>query len=245
MRVTYEDWEEEMWSPESVARTSELVVLATQETPAAEELAEVTRYVRNPPVLVADSERIYETGAFGKYWSPMSHPLLSQPLREELDMKLDFLFNFYKNQVEHQLSPDLWLWFYFLRTGRADVYRMAEALTRHTGEVDVYHLGKYRGLGTRHGVQHWSDSCKQARISNAPYRKQFYYLSDGDERIGDLLEETLDTEKTFIILDPYRKVRKHKKTYRPDLGVLSISLGTDWSALAAAWFIECERHGPR
>ncbi|KKY14071.1 putative secreted protein [Diplodia seriata] len=144
-----------------------------------------------------------------------------------------------------ELSPDLWLWLYFLRTGRADVYRMAEALTRHTGEVDVYHLGKYKGLGTRHGVQHWSDSCKQARISNALYRRYFYYLSGGDERVGDLMEETLETEKTFLTLDPYRKVRKDRDTYRPDPTALTISLGTDWSALAAAWFIEWQRRGPK
>ncbi|CZR58855.1 uncharacterized protein PAC_08747 [Phialocephala subalpina] len=144
-----------------------------------------------------------------------------------------------------ELSPDLWLWLYFLQTGRADVYRMAEALTRHTGEVDVYHLGPYKGLGTRHGVQHWSDSCKQARISNALYRKYFYYLSGGDERVGELLQEVLDTEQAILTLDPYRKVRKDKATYQPDATALSISLGTDWSALAAAWLIEFERRGPR
>jgi hypothetical protein len=40
-----------------------------------------------------------------------------------------------------ELSTDLWLWLSFLRGGRADVFRMAEAMTRHTGEVDVYHVG--------------------------------------------------------------------------------------------------------
>ncbi|KAL1640453.1 hypothetical protein SLS58_006951 [Diplodia intermedia] len=244
MRVTYEDWEEGMGSAHGVARTSELCLLVTRGTPGEGELAALTR------------------------------------LQQDLDSKLDFLFNFYKGQVEQrkwygfwdhgdimhtydadrhtwrydvggyawdnsELSPDLWLWLYFLRTGRADVYRMAEALTRHTGEVDVYHLGKYKGLGTRHGVQHWSDSCKQARISNALYRRYFYYLSGGDERVGDLMEETLETEKTFLTLDPYRKVRKDRDTYRPDPTALTISLGTDWSALAAAWFIEWERRGPK
>lgn len=29
-----------------------------------------------------------------------------------------------------ELSPDLWLWYYFLRTGRSDVYCIAEAMTR-------------------------------------------------------------------------------------------------------------------
>ena len=32
-----------------------------------------------------------------------------------------------------ELATDLWLWMYFLHTGRADVFKMAEAMTRHTG----------------------------------------------------------------------------------------------------------------
>lgn len=144
-----------------------------------------------------------------------------------------------------ELSPDLWLWQYFLQTRRSDVFRVAEALTRHTGEVDVYHIGKYKGLGTRHGVQHWSDSCKQLRISNASYRRHFYHLSGADERIGDLLHECLHGEDTLTTLDPYRKVRKDKTTYRPNPEAVSVSLGTDWSALAVAWLVEVERRGPR
>ncbi|KAE8375950.1 hypothetical protein BDV26DRAFT_305861 [Aspergillus bertholletiae] len=143
-----------------------------------------------------------------------------------------------------ELSPDLFFWLYFLRTSREDVYRLAEALTRHTGEVDVYHAGPWKGLGTRHGVQHWSDSCKQARISNALYRWVFFYLTGGDERTGELLEETLHAEKTFLALDPYRKVRRDKTSYKPTSKAVSISLGTDWSAFAAAWFIAWERRAP-
>ena len=40
-----------------------------------------------------------------------------------------------------ELASNMWLWYNFLRTGRADIWRMAEAMTRHTGEVDVYHIG--------------------------------------------------------------------------------------------------------
>ena len=61
-----------------------------------------------------------------------------------------------------ELSTDLWLWYSFLRTGRADIFRMAEAMMRHTGEVDVYHFGRFAGLGTRYGVVHWGDSCEAA-----------------------------------------------------------------------------------
>lgn len=141
-----------------------------------------------------------------------------------------------------ELSPDLWLWFAYLRSGRADIYRFAEAMTRHTGEVDVYHVGEWRGLGTRHGVQHWGDSAKQLRISNANYRRHFYFLT-ADERVGDLLHELVDSEATFLVLDPIRKIRE--EPYEPDPEALAIGFGTDWSALAAAWLTEWERRGPK
>lgn len=143
-----------------------------------------------------------------------------------------------------ELSPDLFFWLYFLRTGRHDIYRFAEALTRHTGEVDVYHIGDWKGLGTRHGVQHWSDSAKQARISQPQYRKYFYYLSGGDERVGELLEELLDSDKTYGLLDPNRKVRTDGWTPSPG-STVAIGLGTDWSALAAGWLIDWERRTSR
>ncbi|KNG88864.1 hypothetical protein ANOM_003689 [Aspergillus nomiae NRRL 13137] len=143
-----------------------------------------------------------------------------------------------------ELSPDLFFWQYFLRTGRADIYRFAEALTRHTGEVDVYHIGNWKGLGTRHGVQHFADSAKQVRIAQPQYRKYFYYLSGGDERVGELLEEAIDADKTYGILDPQRKVRTDGWTPEPGKPV-AFSLGTDWAGLAAGWLIEWERRGPR
>lgn len=141
-----------------------------------------------------------------------------------------------------ELSPDLWLWYAFLRSGRADIFRFAEAMTRHTGEVDVYHLGKWAGLGTRHGVLHWADSAKQQRISTAVYRRIYYFLT-ADERTGDLLSELVDSDRTFLVLDPLRKIRT--EPYTPDPHALSIGLGTDWSGLAAAWLAEWERRGPK
>ncbi|KAJ0418753.1 hypothetical protein BJY00DRAFT_175726 [Aspergillus carlsbadensis] len=143
-----------------------------------------------------------------------------------------------------ELSPDLFLWQQFLRTGREDVYRLAEALTRHTGEVDVYHIGDWKGLGTRHGVQHWGDSAKQVRITQPQYRKYFFYLSGGDERVGELLEEALDTDKTYGVLDPQRKVREDGWTPQPGQPT-AITLGTDWAGLAGGWLLEWERRGPR
>ena len=143
-----------------------------------------------------------------------------------------------------ELSPDLFFWQYFLRTGRADVYRFAEALTRHTSEVDAYHIGEWKGLGTRHGVLHFADSAKQARITQPQYRKYFFYLTGGDERVGEILEEMLDTDKTYGVLDAHRKVRKDGWVPEPGKPT-SISLGTDWAALAGGWLMEWERRGPR
>ncbi|QKJ21285.1 Tat pathway signal sequence domain protein [Microbacterium hominis] len=141
-----------------------------------------------------------------------------------------------------ELSPDLWLWYSYLRTGRADVFRLAEAMTRHTGEVDVYHLGRWQGLGSRHNVQHWGCSAKQLRISSPIYRRFFHYLT-ADERVGDLLTELRDSDARFLDTDPTRKVRPDAATYRPDRGALAVGLGTDWGALAATWLADWERTG--
>ncbi|KAI8964602.1 hypothetical protein F5Y11DRAFT_355481 [Daldinia sp. FL1419] len=144
-----------------------------------------------------------------------------------------------------ELSPNLFFWNYFLRTGRADVYRFAEAHARHTGEVDVYHIGPFKGFGTRHGVQHWGDSSKQIRVSTPIYRQVFYYLSGGDERTGELLHELMDAEQAFLTVDPRRKVRQDNGTYVIDPTALDLDIGLDWSGLASTWFLEWERRGPR
>lgn len=136
-----------------------------------------------------------------------------------------------------ELSTDLWLWLYFLHTGRADVFKMAEAMTRHTGEVDVYHSGRFKGFGTRHGVQHFSDSSKQLRISNVLYRRIYFYLT-GDERVGDLISELQDCQKSLLVLDSHRKVQQHAGI--PE-GFAMTNIGLDCGPLAAAWLTAWER----
>lgn len=144
-----------------------------------------------------------------------------------------------------ELSPDLFFWNFFLRTGRADVYRLAHDQVRHGGDVDSYHLGNFTGLGTRHGVQHWSDSAKQARIATPVYRKTFFYISGGDERTGDLVREVIDVDKAFVLVDARRKVRDPSVVYVPDPKALYLNFGTDWAGIAQAYLIEWERRGPR
>jgi hypothetical protein len=152
-----------------------------------------------------------------------------------------------------ELSSDLWLWYSYLRSGRADVFRMAEAMCRHTGEVDVYHIGPYRGFGTRHGVQHWSDSSKQPRVSNATYRRIYYYLT-ADERCGDLMRALVDSEHTLKRVEIGRKVDARGSRIAPPGGnsavraegklpedQVFVQFGTTWGSVVSAWYTEWER----
>lgn len=141
-----------------------------------------------------------------------------------------------------ELSTDIWLWTYFLSTGRADVFRMAEAMTRHTGEVDVHHVGRFSPLGSRHNVLHWGCSAKQLRISTAANRRYYYYLT-ADERTGDLMREQIDAVRTLQSVVPIRKVNPEVPKNTENSNVASVGFGTDWGAIAAAWLTEWERTG--
>jgi hypothetical protein len=140
-----------------------------------------------------------------------------------------------------ELGTDMWLWYSFLRSGRADVFRMAEAMTRHTSEVDCYHLGRFAGLGSRHNVRHWGCGAKEARISQAAYRRFYYYLTT-DERTGDVMREMMVQAPDRIAeFDPMRlaqPITEAEKKYPA-----RIRLGPDWFALAGNWMTEWERTG--
>ncbi|GAA2372985.1 Tat pathway signal sequence domain protein [Nonomuraea africana] len=271
LEITYEDYEPGFGDARGVARTHELTLRAYAATPRAEELAEHAAALNSPGLLRAAPERILQAGVFGDWGLPDRSTPAHAEIEDRLDFLFEHYvrereqrrwYGFWDyGDVMHtydadrhtwrydvggyawdnsELSPDLWLWYQYLRTGRADVFRFAEAMTRHTGEVDVYHLGRWKGLGTRHNVQHWGCSCKQLRVSNAAYRRFLYYLT-ADERTGDLLDELSAPEETFVAIDPLRKVRDDG--YAPDPSALSVGLGADWGALAAAWLTRWERHG--
>jgi hypothetical protein len=147
-----------------------------------------------------------------------------------------------------ELSTDIWLWLYYLSTGRADVFRFAEAMTRHTGEVDVHHIGRFAPLGSRHNVQHWGCSAKQLRISTATNRRYYYYLT-GDERVGDLMREQVEAGRALLKFPPGRKLAFANQQGDQSRGTptspnsVGASMGTDWGSLAGAWLTEWERTG--
>jgi PcRGLX-like protein C-terminal alpha/alpha toroid domain/PcRGLX-like protein central beta sandwich domain/PcRGLX-like N-terminal RIFT barrel domain len=136
-----------------------------------------------------------------------------------------------------ELMPNMWLWYSYLRSGREDIFRMAEALTRHTGEVDVYHLGRFKGLGSRHNVVHWGGGAKEVRISQAALGRFYYYLTT-DERTGDLMHAVADASNEAIgKIDPLREILKKSKY------PTHIRVGPDWFALVGDWMTEWERTG--
>lgn len=136
-----------------------------------------------------------------------------------------------------ELVPTLWLWYSFLRTGREDVYTLAEAMSRQTSEVDVYHIGKYKGIGSRHNVLHWGCSCKEPRIAMAGHHRVAFYIG-GDRRYSDIFDIVKDGDLATLNIDPLRffydksemKLKTHART------------GPDWSTYSSNWLTEWERH---
>ena len=136
-----------------------------------------------------------------------------------------------------ELVPTLWLWYAFLRTGREDIFTMAEAMSRHCSEVDVYHFGPYKGIGSRHNVRHWGCSCKEARIAMAGHHRFYYYLT-GDPRMGEVFDDVADGDKALLNIDPLRFFYDKDKMVYPT----HARTGPDWSSFVSNWMTRWERY---
>ena len=139
-----------------------------------------------------------------------------------------------------ELATPMWLWYNFLRTGRADIFQMAEAMTRHCSEVDVYHTGPFAPLGSRHNVCHWGCGAKEARISQAAFNRFYYYLTT-DDRTGDLMSAQRDADTLLLHLDPMRLAEP--RSQYPCNAPARLRVGPDWLAYAGNWMTEWERFG--
>ncbi|QKS69741.1 hypothetical protein FLK61_23385 [Paenalkalicoccus suaedae] len=136
-----------------------------------------------------------------------------------------------------ELVPNTWLWYSFFRSGDPEKFEMAAAMTRHTSEVDQYHLGPYKGLGSRHNVSHWGCGCKEVRISMAWLHHYFAYLTT-DDRLFDILHEGRNAEYAIEQLDPLREFFDPSQDFS-----VHIRTGPDWSALVSNWLLAWERSG--
>lgn len=272
--ITYEDYEPGWDSATGIARTSELTLWACAATPANDAIVAMAQANAASPRLMADPAALHGAGVFGDWSLPDRAGKNRAAIENQLANLVDFysgevdrrswygFWNF--GDIMHtydadrhvwrydiggfawdnsELSPDLWLWTQALRTGAAQPWRLAEAMTRHTSEVDTYHMGRFVGLGTRHGVQHWGDSSKQPRVSNAIYRRIYYYLT-ADERVGDLIADMADSDRTLTQVDIGRKV-PGAKPYAGPPGTFEMGFGPSWTAVAGSWLTMWERTGNR
>ena len=133
-----------------------------------------------------------------------------------------------------ELVPTYWLWLYFLRTTREDVYILAEAMSRHCSDVDFYHFGPIKGIGSRHNVRHWGCSCKEPRISMAGHHRFYYYLT-GDCRIGDAMDDAADADLSMINCPHFIEEGKNGNKQ------VLIRSGPDWSSFISNWMTKYER----
>lgn len=273
LEITYEDYEPGYGTPYGVARTSELNICTFSSTISRDEIINYAKSIATPPVLMANHKHIEATKVFGEIWNVRKTDNITpfeNEIYKKLDWMFDYYqkqveqhnwYGFWNygdfmhsyDEARHvwkydiggfawdnsELSTDIWLWYYFLHSQRADVFRTAEAMTRHTGEVDVHHIGEFAPLGSRHNVLHWGCSAKQMRISTAANRRFYYYLT-ADERIGDLMNEQIEAHKTLITVPP---LRKRVELVHQDSSKVALSFGTDWGAIASAWFTNWERTG--
>lgn len=294
LRVNYEDWKPGWSTPLGIANTADITLWAFNAIPSDAQLVEMAKAASETPMLVCTPEYYHSQSVFGHWSLPdRSTPTLSW-LEDQVGGLVDFYrqqveerswygywnygdimhnYDFGRHDwrydvggwgwVNTELMPDMLLWYTFLRSGRADIYRMAEAMTRHTSEVDVHHIGPFAPLGSRHNVSHWGDGAKQPRISHVGL-KQFYYFLTTDERVGDLMREQLNADRTFTMLQKYNPshyVLHADGTYaleRPDapeaprpenlppLGEPNpgtARVGLEWMCYAMNWMMEYQRTG--
>ena len=129
-----------------------------------------------------------------------------------------------------ELAPTYWLWLQFMRTGSERVFRLAEALSRHCSDVDMYHFGPMKGLGSRHNVRHWGCPCKEPRVSMAGHHRPLYYLT-GERRVGDCMEDSLAAAESLRAM-PW---------FRCEDGTVRVRSGPDWAAIVSDWMTAYER----
>ena len=111
-------------------------------------------------------------------------------------------------------------------------------MNRHNRDVDIYHLGRFAGLGTRHNVLHWGCSAKQLRISTCMNRRYHYYFTT-DERTGDVLQEVVEADRQLAEINPVRKLPGQPFQATE----CRMSPGTDYGATVSNWLTAWERTG--
>ncbi len=264
---SYEDVQEGMSTPYGIARTSELWLLPQEGYQGPEATKAQIARLDDEQRLLPTPEYLHSRQAFGTWSLPTQQKEVEDRLDEYISIyqketerhKWYGFWNY--GDVMHAYDPErdewrydvggyawdntelaspVWLWMMFLRSGRQDIWRMAEAMTRHNSEVDTYHIGPFAPLGSRHNVSHWGCGAKESRISQAAFLRYYYYLT-ADERLGDLMHAQTDADTLLWHLDPMRLAEPREKY--PCSAPARLRIGPDWVAYAGNWMTEWERTG--
>ncbi len=268
--ASYEDVQEGLSTPYGIGRTSTFWLLPQSACQQRDIISLLADELVNAPRLLPTPEYLHQRRAFG-VWSLEGNPedQVEQRLAQYLNFYCDAIdqhkwYGFWNygdmmhayDSERHawrydvggyawdntELATPMWLWYSFLRTGRSDVWRMAEAMTRHNSEVDTYHIGPLAPLGSRHNVSHWGCGAKEARISQSAFLRFYYYLTGGDERTGDLMHAQTDADTLLYHLDPMRLAEPRGPQF-PCTAPARLRIGPDWLAYVGNWMTEWERTG--
>ena len=223
----------ENWA-QGIAKTSELIFLFHGAKAADAEIARTVRYVIAPPIAHVDPSWYGQAGVYGEF-AARSDAL--PELQRALDYKFDWVLfnqqwtpwfgmfdhgdvkvNFngtrWDNWGHNEPAQDFELWLQFMRTGEAEYFDAAQALSRHTMDVDNTHwpagpryLGdtnypldywksrdqppatKWLGIGRRHSAQHWQHALS-AHVWVQGWLADYYLAAD--HRALDVARQTAD-----------------------------------------------------
>ena len=212
-----------------IGRTSEMVFRLLDGSEREDVLGCQAETTSNPPVLVCPPEVYEAAGVFSPWRLPSRKKALQPLERGlekitdrfageteryrwygfmdygDFQMTYDLARRNWRYDVggyawmNEEHMPGIFLWQAFLRTGRLDVFRRAEAMSRHA-EVDMFHIGPLAGIGTRHNVKHWGCGNHEIRQSQAG-NKRYHHLITGDERSREIiLDECPRVGKAWVAI---------------------------------------------
>lgn len=267
LEASYEDVQKDMSTAFGMARTSEVSIIPVEGWIGDEAFSQLSRDLQHRCQLVCTPEYLHQQRAFGVWSLPTRYASVENDLKHWADFMVgeqqkrhwygfwnygDVIHGYDQDRQEWrydiggygwdntELASNMFLWYNFLRTGRKDLWDMAVAMTRHTSEVDVYHDGPWNGLGSRHNVTHWGCGAKESRISQAQWNRFYYYMSGGDERLGELMHAVVDLDTLLYKLDPMRLAQpRNAKT--PCTAPARLRIGPDWLGYVSNWLTEWER----
>lgn len=223
----------ENWA-QGIAKTSEVVFYFHRAGLPEAEVARTTRALLTPPVAHLDPAWYGSTGVYG-HFAPRTEafPEYQRALDYKFawvlfnqrwmpwygmfdygDIKVNFTGTRWDNWGHNEPAQDFEVWLQFMRTGDARYFDAAQALSRHTMDVDNTHwpagpryrgdtnypldywksldeppATKWLGIGRRHSAQHWQHALS-AHVW-VPGWLADYYLA-ADHRALDVAVQTAE-----------------------------------------------------